>query len=162
MEEEMKEVAAFAKDAAEQFGDGKNELSVCDGMADAGGDPFAGLAGAALVAGGAEVPGFAGEGEEFFVAAIGAVESGEAGGEIAAAQEGAHGGHGVGAQGSHGGAVVLFVAGEEIIPGMLDDLPEGRGAGTAGLVDGGHEKCAYEHFSRGARFSEGVITQEAE
>jgi hypothetical protein len=57
-----------------------------------GGDPCAGLAGAALVAGGAEVPGLAGEGEELFVAAIGVMEAGEAGGEIAAAEEGADGG----------------------------------------------------------------------
>ena len=103
LEEEMKEVAAFAKDASQHFGDGEDELSVRDGVADAGGDPFAGLAGAALVAGGAEVPGFAGEGEELFVAAIGAKVAGEAGGEIAAAQEGAHGGDGIGAQGSMAG-----------------------------------------------------------
>ena len=70
MEEEMEEVSAFAEDAAQDFGDGENELAVGNGVADAGGDPFAGLAGAALVAGGAEVPGFAGEGEELFVAAI--------------------------------------------------------------------------------------------
>ena len=75
------------------------------------------------------MPGLAGEGEEFFVAAIGAVVAGEAGGEIAAAQEGAHGGDGIGAQGSHGGAVVLFITGEEIIPGMLDDLPGGEARG---------------------------------
>jgi len=25
---------------------------------------------------------------------------------------------------------------------MVDDLPEGRGAGAAGLVDGGHEECS--------------------
>lgn len=37
--------------------------------------------------GGTEVAGFAGEGEEVLVAATGAEESGEAGGEVAAAEE---------------------------------------------------------------------------
>ena len=51
MEEEMKEVAAFAEDAAEHFRDGKDELAVGDGVADGLGDPCAGLEGAALMAG---------------------------------------------------------------------------------------------------------------
>jgi len=94
-------------------------------VADGGGDPCAGVTGAALVAGGAEVAGLAGEGEELFMAAIGAMEAGESGGEIAAADEGADGGGGILAQRSHDAAMVLFVAGEEVIPGMVDDLPEG-------------------------------------
>jgi len=49
----------------------------------------------ALVAGGAEVAGLAGEGEELFVAAIGAMEAGEASGEIAAPEESADGGDGI-------------------------------------------------------------------
>ena len=60
----------------------------------------------------------AGEGEELFVPAIGAIEAGEAGGD------------GIGTQGSKGAVVVPLVAGEEIIPGVIDDLPEGRGART--------------------------------
>ena len=48
----MKEVAAFAEDDAEHIRDGKDELAVGDGMADGGGDPSAGLEGAALVTGG--------------------------------------------------------------------------------------------------------------
>ena len=46
---------------------------------------------AALVAGGAEAALLAGEGEEEFVVAVGAVEAGEAGVEVAAAQEGGDG-----------------------------------------------------------------------
>lgn len=71
-----------------------------------------------------EVAGLAGEGEELFVPALGAMEAGEAGGEITAAEEGADAGDGIGAQRSHGAAVVLFVAGEEIVPGVVDDLPQ--------------------------------------
>ena len=92
------------------------------------GDPCAGLEGAALMAGGAEVAGFAGEGEEVLVAAVRAEESGETGGKVAAAEEVPDMGDGVGAQGSHGGTVVLFVAGGEIVPAMVDQLPKGRGA----------------------------------
>jgi hypothetical protein len=32
--------------------------------------------------------------------------------------------------------------GEEGVPAVVDDLPEGRGAGAAGLVDGGHKECS--------------------
>ena len=52
LEHQMEEMAAFAEDAAQDFGDGEDELAVRPGVADAGGDPFAGLAGAALVTGG--------------------------------------------------------------------------------------------------------------
>jgi DNA polymerase-3 subunit gamma/tau len=144
LEKEVKEVPALAEDAAEHFRDGEDELAVRDVVADGGGDPFAGLAGAALVAGGTEVAGLAGEGEELFVAAGGAMETGEAGGEIAAPEEGADGGDGIGAQGTHGAAVVGFVGGEEVVPGVVDELPEGRGARAARVVDGGHD-CPWEH-----------------
>ena len=53
------------------------------------------------------------------------VKAGEAGGEIAAPEKGADGGDGIRAQWSHGAAVVLFVGGEEVVPGVVDDLPEG-------------------------------------
>ena len=140
-------LGAFAEDAAEHFREGEHKLPVRDFVADGGGDPSAGLADAALVAGGAEVAGLAGEGEELFVAALGAMEAGEAGSEIAAAEEGADGGDGIGAQWSHGAAVVLLVAGDEIIPGVMDDLPEGRGARAARAVNRGHKGCSWEHSS---------------
>jgi hypothetical protein len=124
LEEEIEEVAAFAEDAAEHFRDGEDELAVGDGLADGGGDPGAGLEGAALVTGGAEVAGFAGEGEEVLVAATGAEESGEAGGEVAAAEEEVLDmGDGVGAQRPHDGTVVPFIASDEIVPAMVDQLP---------------------------------------
>jgi hypothetical protein len=75
------------------------------------------------------------------------VKSGEPGGEIAAAEEGADGGDGIRAQWSHGAAVVLLVAGDEIIPGVMDDLPEGRGARAARAVNRGHKGCSWEHSS---------------
>jgi len=76
LEKEVEEMAAFAEDAAEHFRDCEHELAVRDVVADGGGDPCAGVADAALVAGGAEVAGLAGEGEEFLVAAIRGNESG--------------------------------------------------------------------------------------
>jgi len=122
--EQIEEVAAFAEDAAEHFRDRKDELTVGDGMADGGGDPCAGVQGTTLVAGGAEVAGFAGEGEEVLVAATGAEESGEARGEFAAAEEVLDVSDGIGTQGAHGGTVVPFVASEEIVPAMVNQLPE--------------------------------------
>jgi len=136
VEEEAEKVAAFAEDAAQDFGDGEDELAVGDFVADAGGDPLADSAGAALVAGGAEVAAFAGEGEQAFVAAIGALEAGEAGCEVAAAEEGLHGGDSGGAEWAEGLPVLFFVTNEEVVPTMVYDPPEGRGAGTTWLVDG--------------------------
>jgi len=43
---------ALAEDGAQHFRKGKHELAVRDVVANGGGDPFAGLPGAALVAGG--------------------------------------------------------------------------------------------------------------
>ena len=136
MEEEMEEVTAFAEDAAQHFRDGEDELAVGDGVADGLGDPCAGLEGAALMAGGAEVAGFAGEGEEVLVAAVRAEESRETGGKVAAAEEVPDMGDGVGAQGAHGGTVVLFVASEEIVPAVVNQLPKGRSTGAAGFWAG--------------------------
>ena len=75
------------------------------------------------------------------------VKAGEACGEIAAPEKGADGGDGIRAQWSHGAAVVLLVAGDEIIPGVMDDLPEGRGARAARAVNRGHKGCSWEHSS---------------
>jgi hypothetical protein len=51
------------------------------------------------------------------------------------------GGEGVGAERAEGGAVEFFVMARKR-PRPVDDLPEGRGAGAAGLVDGGHKECS--------------------
>ena len=141
-EEEVEEVSAFAEDAAEDFWDGEDELAVGDFVTDGGGDPIGGLADAALVAGGAEVAAFAGESENAFVAAIRAVETEEAGGEIAAAEEVADGGEDVRAERAEGGTVFLLVAGEEGFPSGGEELPEWGGARAAGLVDGWHKECS--------------------
>jgi hypothetical protein len=145
VEEVGEELATFAEDAAEDLGDGKDELAVGDRMADGGGDPFAGGADAALVAGWAEVAALAGEGEQFFVSAIGALEAGEAGGEVAATEEGFDGGRGGRVKGTKGRAVFVFVVGEEIVPPVMDELPEWRGSGAAWLVDGRHN-CSKEQL----------------
>lgn len=120
-------------------------------MTNGGGDPVAGGADAALVATWAEVTALAGEGDEAFVAAVGALEAGEAGGEVATAEEGLDGGRGGGVERAEILAVFGFVIGEEVVPAVVDELPEGRGAGAAGLVDGWHKECSQEHFSCGAR-----------
>ena len=114
-------------------------MAVGDFVANGGGDPIGGLADAALVAGGTEVAAFAGEGEEAFVSAIGTVEAEEAGGEVAAAEEVADGGEDVGAERAEGGAVFFLIRGEERVPSGGEELPEGRGAGAAGLVDRWHK-----------------------
>jgi len=80
----------------------------------------------------------AGEGEQAFVAAVGALEAGEAGCEVATAEEGLDGGDGGGIERAEGFPVKLFVVGEEGVPTVVDDLPEGRGAGAAGLVNRSH------------------------
>lgn|GEM_PF-1112669 len=144
MKENGEELAAFAEDAAQDTGDGEDELAVGDFVTDGGGDPVTGGADAALVAGGAEVAALAGEGEEAFVAAIRALEPGEAGGEVTAAEKGLDGADGGGWKRAEGFAVFRFVVCEEVIPAMVDELPEGRGTGTAGLIDGRHKKCSYE------------------
>ena len=142
VEQVGEEVAAFAKDAAQDFGDGEDELAVGDIVTDGGGDPVTGGADAALVAGGAEVAALAGEGEESFVAAIRALESGEAGGEVTAAEKGLDGADGRGRKRAEGFAVVRFVVCEEVLPALVDELPERGGTGSPGLVDGRHKKCS--------------------
>ena len=142
VKENGEEPAAFAEDSAQDAWNGEDELAVRDFVADGGGDPVTGGADAALVAGGAEVATLAGEGEESFVAAVRALKAGESGGEVAAAEKGLDGGRGVGAERAEGFAVVRFVVCEEVIPAVVNQLPEGRGAGTAGLVDGRHKKCS--------------------
>ena len=99
-------------------------MAVRDVEADVVGDPVADLFDLALVAARAEVAGFAGKGEELFVTAVGAVETGESCREVAAFVELIDHGDGVFAQGAVGFAVVGFVLGEKWGPGVVDDLPE--------------------------------------
>lgn len=75
------------------------------------------------MAGGAEVAELAGEGEQFFVTAVRALETRETSCEVAAAEKGLDGGYGAVTERSEGLAVVLFVACEKIIPAVVNDLP---------------------------------------
>jgi len=108
VEEVSEQVAALAEDRAKDLRDGEDELRVGNGQADVVGDPTGGLEGTALVAGGAEVAGLAGEGEQVLVTAAGADEANEAGGEVATTAEGLDGGGGFGPERAHGGADLLF------------------------------------------------------
>ncbi len=99
-------------------------------------DPIAESADAALVTAGAEVPGLAGEGQQLFMAAVGALEPGEPGGKIAASVELVDHGDSILAQWSVSLAVAGFVVGDELVPCVMDNLPEWRGAGTTRTVDG--------------------------
>ena len=63
LEQKRKQLAAFAKDAAQHFGNGENHLSMRDLMAYRSGDPFTGGTHATLMASGTKVASFAGEGE---------------------------------------------------------------------------------------------------
>ncbi len=76
-----------SENSAQHAGEREHEVVVGAGLADVVGDGGGFGEGAALVTGGAEVALFAGEGEQVVVAAVGAVEAGEAGVEIAAALE---------------------------------------------------------------------------
>ena len=128
---------AFAEDAAQHFWEGEDKLAVGSFVADGSGDPCAGLADPALMTGGAEVAGFAGECEELFVAALWALEAGEPCGEVATPEKSADGVDGILAERPHGGAVFDFVGGNEGVPCVVDNLPEGRCARAAWMVDRG-------------------------
>lgn len=151
VEEVGEESAAFAEDAAEDLGDGEHELAVGHFVAVGGGNPVARGADAALMAGRAEVAALAGEGEEAFVAAVGALEAGEAGGEVAAAEERFDRCGSGGVEWAEILSVFGFVIGEQFFPAVVGELPEWRGAGAAGLVNGGHKECSEEHLLCGTR-----------
>lgn len=62
LEQKRKQLATFAKDTAQHFGNGENDLSMRDLMTYRSRDPFTGGTHASLLARGTEVAGFAGEG----------------------------------------------------------------------------------------------------
>ena len=124
LEQKRKQLATFAKDTAQHFGNGENHLSMRDLMTYRSRDPVAGGSHAALVAGGAEVASFAGEGEQPLMAAIGAFEARESGGKIAAAEEGFDGGDGGRFERAEYRAVCFFVTSDKGTPAMIDKLPE--------------------------------------
>jgi len=125
LEEVAKELATLAEDTAQGARHGEHELAVGKVVTDGVCDPVADAADALLMAGGAEVAGFAGEGEEFFVTAVRALQAGEAGSEIAATVELIDDVDAVVVERSMYLAVLGLVVGEEIVPGVVDDLPKG-------------------------------------
>ncbi len=116
-------------------GEGEHEVPVGHRGADRVGDESAFDKGAALVARGAETALLAGEGEEEFMAAVGAVEAGEAGVEVATIEESDDGRGGFGGKAGHLGGVVV------------ENLPDRRGAGLAGTV------ADANHLGSGSRWA---------
>ena len=94
----MEKFSSFAKDTTQGFWHSEYELPMGHIEADGLCDPIAGLPDSTLMTAWAEVTGFAGEGEEFFVSAIGAKNAGESGSEISTAVELVDDIDGVGAQ----------------------------------------------------------------
>jgi len=137
-EEMIEELASFAEDPAEGFGHREHELPVRHVEAKNTGNPITGRADFALMATRTEVPRLAGEGEEALVPAVRTLEPRETGGEVATAMELADDIDGLVAERAVDRAVAVFVARLEVGPEMMDELPEGRGSGTARAIDGGH------------------------
>ncbi len=148
VEEVGEKLAALAEDAAQGSWHGEHELAVGDVETDRVGDPVADAADAPLMAGGAEVAGLAGEGEELFVTAVRALQTCEAGSEIAATVELIDDVDAVGRERSVDPAMTGFVTGEEVVPGVVDDLPERRGTRASGAVNGWRHQvnCSYEQY----------------
>jgi hypothetical protein len=147
VEEMIEELAALSEDAAKGFRHGEDELAVRHFETDGVGDPLAGLEDFSLVATGTEMPGLAGEGEQLFVSTIGALNPFKSGGKVATAVELLDNGDRVGTKRAVDGTVGRFVSCLKIGPGMVDNEPERRGAGTARAIDGGYEYCSMEHYS---------------
>jgi len=120
----VEKFAPLAENSPQRLGHRKHELPGRHLEAEDAGDPVAGLTDFPLMAAGAKMPRLAGEGEEALVAAIGTLEPGESGGEVAAAMELSDDGYGVVAERTVDGAVALLVAGFEVGPAVMDDLPQ--------------------------------------
>ena len=88
------------------------------------GDPVGDAADASLVARRAEVAGFTGESEEVFVAAVRALQTGEAGSEISTAIELVDDVDAVWRERSVDPAMTGLVTGEKVVPSVVDDLPK--------------------------------------
>jgi hypothetical protein len=66
--------------------------------------------------------------------------------QVAAAEEELDDGDGGGVERTEGRAVAFFMGREKVRPAVMDELPERRGAGAAGLMDGRHKECVSEHL----------------
>ena len=87
---------------------------------------------------------------------VGALEAGESGGEVAAFVEVFDGFDGKGVKRAVDLAVFGFVVGEEVVPGMVDDLPERRGAGATRSING-WRKCSFDQNTGGRASGKCVI-----
>lgn len=134
--------AVAEEERADEARHGEDKMPVGHWGADGVGDERTFDERAPLVAGGAEAALLAGESEEEFVVAVGAVEAGEAGVEVAAAQEGGDGGGG------------LRVKGGPFRGAVVENLPDRRGAGLAGAVAAAHHGRGR---SRGVRGCEALF-----
>ena len=86
-----KEIAIICTAYQQQYhGDGKDDLSMCDGRADFFGNVLRGQQRPLLVAGGTRAALLAGEGDEHLVLAVGAANSGETFLQIATLEIGCH------------------------------------------------------------------------
>ena len=141
----IEEFAALTEDAAKGFGHGEDELPVWHFETDGAGNPLAGLEDLSLVATGTEVAGLAGEGEQFFVSTVRALNALKSGGEVTAAVELLNNGDRVATKRAVDGTVGRFISCLKIGPGMVDNVPERRGSGTARAIDGWHKYCSIEH-----------------
>ena len=139
MEEMIEEFAALTEDASQGFRHREDELPVRHFETDGAGDPLADLEDLSLVATGTEMPSLAGAGEQFFVSTIGALNAFKPGGEVTAAVELLNNGDRVATKRAVDGTVGRFVSCLKIGPGMVDNVPERRGAGAARAIDGRHE-----------------------
>lgn len=120
--EVVEQRAVPEEERADEPEHGENNVSMGHGRADGVGDEATLDESAPLVAAGAEAALFAGEGEEELVIALGAVQAGETGVQVAAAEEGMNRGSDLGRQGA------------KRAPVIVEDLPDGRSAGLAGPV----------------------------
>ncbi len=84
--------------------------------------------------------------EVISLAAGNGLRAGEARRQVAAAEEELDDGDGGGVERTVGRAVAFLMGREKVRPAVMDELPERRGAGAAGLMDGRHKECAYEHL----------------
>ena len=131
----VKQRAVAEKERADEPGHGEDKMSMGHGCADSVDDEGTFDERAALVARGAEAALLAGKCEEEFVVAVGAIEAGEAGVEVAAIEEGAE----------SGGS--LRVKGRQIRGVIVEYLPDAGGAGLAGAV------ADADHLGNGSRWA---------
>ena len=91
------------------------------------------------------MPGLASERQQALMAAFRTLQPGEAGGEVAAFEEGLDDVKRLGSQRTVGRAVERLIEAEKCVPRMVEDLPQWRSARAALTIDGGHIACAYHH-----------------